>query len=66
MQQHREARRAFDQRADRRVAKAQDEVSFPSALVQGGRPLIGALAAHAPVGSLSAADFAGDAASLSP
>ena len=29
MQQHREARRALDQRADRRAAKAQDEVSFP-------------------------------------
>ena len=29
MQQHREARGALDQRADRRAAKAQDEVSFP-------------------------------------
>ena len=29
MQQHREARRALDQRADRRAAKTQDEVSFP-------------------------------------
>ena len=29
MQQHREARRALDQGADRRAAKAQDEVSFP-------------------------------------
>ena len=29
MQQHREARRALDQRADRRAAQAEDEVSFP-------------------------------------
>ena len=29
MQQHRKARRALDQGADRRAAKAQDEVSFP-------------------------------------
>src|SRR6185436_3203427 len=29
MQQHREARRAFDQRAEGRTAKAQDKVSLP-------------------------------------
>ena len=29
MQQHREARRTLDQRAGRRAAKTEDEVSFP-------------------------------------
>ena len=40
MQQHRKARRALDQGADRRAAKAQDEVSFP-------------VPWHCPVGCLS-------------
>ena len=38
MQQHREARRALDQRADRRAAEPQDQVAFP---VARHRPVIG-------------------------
>jgi hypothetical protein len=43
MQQHRKARRALDQGADRRAAQAQDEVSFP-------------VPWHSPVGCLSRTD----------